>query len=100
VAVIEWRFTVEMRDGTEHKTVADQGDLGEWEDEEFGTPFNEAQRKPVLFSRYLAWSALCRDGVYAEPFKAFRKACKEVRETSAKAGDQVDPGKAAPPDAT
>lgn len=102
MAVIKWDFTVEMADGTEHNIVADQRDLSEWEEEKFGTPFHQAQNKPVVFSRYLAWSAMVREGLREEgpaDWKKFKRECKEVRENSASAGDQVDPGKAAPPDA-
>lgn len=107
MAVVKWAFTVEMDDGAEHNIVADQRDLSEWEDEPFGLPFTEIdRRKPVVFARYLAWSAMVRDGLFpcrddnrAASWKAFKRACREVRETEAQAGDQVDPGKAAPPDA-
>lgn len=102
MATIQWDLVAEMADGTEHKVIADQRDLAEWEDEPFGSPFHEAQRKAVMFSRYLAWSAMVREGLLPEgpaSWKAFKRDCREVRENSAIAGDQVDPGEAAPADA-
>jgi hypothetical protein len=100
VATIRWDFAVEMQDGTEHAIAADQRDLSRWEMEPFGTPFNEAQTKPVAFARYLAWSAMRRTKVFKGSWEAFQDECTEVRQDAAQAGDEVDPGKAAPPVAT
>lgn len=100
MATVRWDFTVEMQDGAEHAVVADQRDLARWEMEPFGTPFNLAETRPVAFARYLAWRAMSRAKLFKGSWEVFQDECLEVRQEDAQAGDQVDPGKAAPPDAT
>ena len=52
---------VVYEDGTEVKVTAQQRDLSRWEREPFGCGSVAArERSPVLFFRYLAWSALWR----------------------------------------
>lgn len=87
-------LVAEMEDGTTHKVVADQRDFARWEvqpdadDSQFHTK-----------SRFLAWSAMTRQGLTTTPFTRFNlQDCVEVHgaDDNEKAeGEQgLDPGRA------
>ena len=68
-----FEMLVRMDDGGEHDVVADQRDLAKWEVQDF------AGDRPVLQVRFLAWSALSRQGVYRQPWDRFNNVdCVEV----------------------
>jgi hypothetical protein len=79
-----------MDDGTELLARADQRDMARWEVQ----PFSREDR-PVLRLRYLAWSALKRQGLYGTTFDTFNERdCMNVDAPDEPEGNEsLDPGK-------
>lgn len=75
MAVLRSEWIVEFADGTEHRVVSDQRDMARWEVQDFAGP-----GRPFLQSRFVAWSALRRQGAYAKSFDVFNEQdCVETR---------------------
>lgn len=70
-----YEFDVEFDDGTVERVVADQRDVARWE----GHP-QWAPDRPFLRSRFMAWSALKRQGNTNVSWERFNERdCAEVR---------------------
>jgi hypothetical protein len=71
---ISLELVAEMADGKEHKVVADQRDYARWEVQ----PDHDESRYH-LKARFLAWSAMTRQGLTSTPFSRFNAdECIEV----------------------
>lgn len=92
MAKIVNKQVVEMDDGEELRVVSDQRDIAKWE-----VHPQHTNDRPHLMVRFLAWSALNRQGLWKGTFEKFNEQCVEVRDDVDEAepeGEQgLDPGR-------
>jgi hypothetical protein len=92
-------WEVLLDDGTEHAVQSDQRDLARWEAQSFAQANN-----PYTYVRFLAWSAMNRQGLYKHTFERFNE--RDCVQVSAPDGEDVegeqglDPGRSDSADAT
>lgn len=96
-----YEFTVELDGDEPFVVVADQRDLARWEVQPFGCATTKAtETSPVLWVRYLAWSASTRQGDTTLSWDAWQQVCVDVAEVEQPedaVGDEgVDPGQPDP----
>lgn len=96
---LTFELRAEMEDGAVHDVVADQRDLAKWEVQPFGTSMEEMKSRLATAMRFLAWSALTRQGDIELKWVEFDARCIEVGDIpeaeASGAPDAVDPGKPA-----
>jgi hypothetical protein len=90
---INTELVAEMADGTTHKVVADQRDFARWEVQPDSDDSNFHTK-----ARFLAWSAMTRQGLTTTPFSRFNlEDCIEVHadddEPEAEGEQGLDPGR-------
>jgi hypothetical protein len=97
---LQIELVAEMADGTEHKVVADQRDFARWEVQP-----DADEARFHLKTRFLAWSAMTRQGLTKTPFSRFNlEECIEVHADDEPDGEGeqggLDPGRPEPGDAS
>jgi hypothetical protein len=76
---MKFEVTVRYDDGTEEKVTAGQRDCAAWEAEPFGcSSVGAMDQKPMMFLRYLAWSALRRSRPGVPPYAKWQAGVDEV----------------------
>lgn len=98
---LRFELRAEMEDGVTHDVVADQRDVAKFEVQDFGCSSTELMSRAATAYRFMAWSALTRQGVVKLKWPEFDAQCVEVidmpdDEESAAPADAEDPGRPAP----
>jgi len=89
---ITLELEVEMSDGAKHRVVADQRDFARWEVQPDADDRNIHTR-----ARFLAWSAMTRQGLTTTPFSRFNlEDCVEVNADDGEDEQGLDPGRKDP----
>lgn len=85
---------ITMGDGTQHEVVVDQRDFAAAEAKEL---FSDT-RMPATRTRFMAWNAARREGVYKGTWEKFNTAdCQEADAADPEGDDDgLDPGRPAP----
>lgn len=107
---LRMELRAEMEDGRALDVVADQRDVARWEVQPFGCAMSEWDSRINLATRFLAWSALTRQGELAgQTWDQFNADCVEVGDMPApddaddaddQAADADPPGRPGPSEAS
>lgn len=62
---------VVMVDGTEHRVLTTLADRVQWDLTSSKKKWPPVERAASMWSGFLAWSAMCRTGLYSGPFEQF-----------------------------
>jgi hypothetical protein len=96
MSAMSWSHDVVMEDGTKYTVTIDQRDIAAWERQPFGCSFAHANDRALVgFSRFVAWSALRRQGMIDKKmgWATFDDICLEVTDvqTPKEAAEMPDP---------